>query len=821
MVRPGIIVPLFVALALALSSRAVAQTAQMGGKVVDENGVIVTGAKVTLSGPEFSLPAVAITDEAGRFLLTPVPPGTYELRVEKPGFYAYLAHSFALVQGAEPIEVILNHEREFGETVNVVYSAPVIDPQQVAAESTLHSEEIVEMPYPSTHDFRSALPLLPGVVKDNMGHVHLNGGAEDQAYYSLDGFNIGDPISGALQNRVSVDSLRKVSVQASRYSAEFGKGSAGILALETSQGDDHFRFLATNFLPSLQVDKKNLDINGWTPRATFSGPIVKGRAWFFNAADIQYDLSIIKELPPGADTGSRWEGSDLTRVQVNLTNRNILTSGFVYNFRDANHFGLSPRDPIETTRDQNSRFYFLNVKDQAFLAGGTVLEVGVAASRVSNDEQALGDKLYVIGPEGNSGNYFADINQEVNRVQAVASVLLRPLSWHGRHDLKFGIDVDDNQYRQFSIRRSLEVRNEQGVRVRTTSYAGDAHVKEDDAEFSAYVQDRWSPQERWIVESGLRLDWDRVLGDALFSPRLAVTYTPSRIRESKFSAGVGVFYDATNLGLLARGLDQTRTDTFYSQDGSEIIQGPVVSRYTVDRMTLQAPFSLNWSVGWEQKLPKSIYFATDFVRRHGRRAWAYSMAAPAGEQGAGEITYQLDSDQTQSYSYLEFTARRMFKEKYYTVFSYAHSSSTTSAVIDFSLENPIFSQQASGPRDWDTPNRFITWGLLPIPHFRKWTASYFLEWHTGFPYSVVNQELRLVGAPNSSRFPDYFALNLQIERRFRLLHYEWAFRIGFNNITGHDNPTVVNNNIDSPNFGQFSGSAGAAFVGRIRFLGRI
>ena len=808
-------------LVLALSIRANAQAVQLAGKVVDENGVIVTGAKLTLSGPETPSPVVAITDDAGRFLLPPLPAGTYELRVEKPGFYAYLAHSFALGQRSEPIEVVLNHQREFGETVNVVYSAPVIDPQQVAAESTLHAEEIIEMPYPATHDFRSALPLLPGVVKDNLGQVHLNGGAENQASYSLDGFNIGNPVSGTLQNRVSVDSLRKVRVEASRYSAEFGKGSAGLLALETSQGDDHFRFLATNFLPSLQVNKKNLDIEGWTPRANFSGPIAKGRAWFFNAADIQYDVSVVNELPAGADTGSRWEGSDLTRVQVNLTNRNILTSGFLYNFTDANHFGLSPRDPLETTRDVSSRYYFLNVKDQAFLAGGSVLEVGVAASRLNDDEQAMGDKLYIIGPEGNLGNYFADSNQEVNRLQVVANMLLRPLSWHGRHDVKFGIDADENQYRQFSLRRSFEVRDEQGIRVRTASFSGDPHLSEDNAEFSAYIQDRWLPQERWLVETGLRLDWDQVLGDALVSPRFAVTFTPVRIRDSKFSAGVGVFYDATNLGLLARGLDQTRTDTFYSQDGTEIIDGPIVSRYTVDRTTLQAPFSLNWSLGWEQKLPGTIYFATNFIRRHGHHAWAYSLAASGGEQGAREATYQLDSNETQSYSYLEFTARRMFREKYYTVFSYVRSSTRTSAVIDFSLENPIFSQQASGPQGWDTPNRFITWGLLPIPHIRKWTAAYFLEWHTGFPYSVVNQELRLVGAPNSYRFPDYFSLNLQFERRFRLLHYEWAFRIGFNNITGHENPTAVNNNIDSPNYGQFLGSAGAAFVGRIRFLGKI
>lgn len=814
---------IFTLLFLTLPFQAAAQTAQVSGKVVDENGVIVTGAKVTLSGSGTTSPIVAITDSAGRFLLPPLPEGIFELKVEKPGFYAYLSHSFALGQGTGPIEVVLNHQREFGETVNVVYSAPVIDPQQVSSENTLHAEEIIEMPYPSTHDFRSALPLLPGVVKDNLGHIHLNGGGENQAYYSLDGFNIGNPVSGTLQNRVSIDSLRKVRVEASRYSAEFGKGAAGVLALETSQGDDHFRFMATNFLPSLQVNKGNLDIEGWTPRANFSGPIVKGRAWFFNSADMQYDLTVFDELPAGADTNSSWQGSDLTRVQVNLTDRNILTSGFLFNFKDSGHFGLSPRDPMETTRDVNSRYYFLNIKDQAFLAGGSVLEVGIAASRLNEDELATGNKPYVIGPEGNSGTYFLDSSQKVDRLQFVASLLYRPLSWHGRHDLKFGIDAVDNGFEQFSLRRSIEIQDKQGVRVRTVDFYGNPHLSQGDAEFSAYFQDRWTPKERFLLEAGARLDWDQVLGEVLASPRFAFTYQPTRIPDAKFSAGVGVFYDAANLGLLGRGMDQVRADIFYSEDGSEIIAGPIVSRYVMNKEALRAPFSLNWSLGWEQKLPGAIYFATDFIRRHGRRAWAYSRTTSGGEPGAKEINYELDSNQTQSYSYIEFTARRMFKEKYYALISYARSGTRTSAVIDFSLENPVFSQQASGPMGWDTPNRLIAWGLLPVPvpHFRKWTAAYFLEWHTGFPYSVVTKELRLVGEPNSYRFPDYFSLNLQFERRFRLMHYEWAFRIGCNNITGHDNPTAVNNNIDSLNYGQFLGNPGRAFVGRIRFLGRI
>jgi hypothetical protein len=78
----------------------------------------------------------------------------------------------------------------------------------------------------------------------------------------------------------------------------------------------------------------------------------------------------------------------------------------------------------------------------------------------------------------------------------------------------------------------------------------------------------------------------------------------------------------------------------------------------------------------------------------------------------------------------------------------------------------------------------------------------------------------MVGAPNSSRFPDFFSLNLHVERRFRLWGHEWALRAGFNNLTGHHNPVAVVNNIDSAEFGTLSGGQGRVFTGRIRFLGR-
>jgi hypothetical protein len=63
-------------------------------------------------------------------------------------------------------------------------------------------------------------------------------------------------------------------------------------------------------------------------------------------------------------------------------------------------------------------------------------------------------------------------------------------------------------------------------------------------------------------------------------------------------------------------------------------------------------------------------------------------------------------------------------------------------------------------------------------------------------------------------------LNLHVEWTLRLFGYRFALRGGFNNITNHNNYTVVNNTFGSPLFGSFYGSDGRHFVARIRWLGR-
>src|SRR5262249_59914877 len=105
---------------------------------------------------------------------------------------------------------------------------------------------------------------------------------------------------------------------------------------------------------------------------------------------------------------------------------------------------------------------------------------------------------------------------------------------------------------------------------------------------------------------GFRLDRDDLLGGVSVSPRLATSILLTRNGDMKLSAGAGVFYDATNLGLLARGRDAQRLDVSYALDGRTLASSPILVSFQADEQMLKRPRVLNLDVGLEKKLPASF-----------------------------------------------------------------------------------------------------------------------------------------------------------------------------------------------------------------------
>ena len=788
--------------------------------VVDENGVAVPNARVTAAETITEQVLLGETDSAGRLRMQ-LPPGTWRFTVDRTGFYTFTTPDVnPTVNNA--VEISIHHHQSVGESITVSDVAPGIDPQQTARSDTLDSRDIINIPYPTTRDVRNVLAYMPGLVQEQAtNQVHIAGAAAYQTEYVLDGFTMNQPASGTFELRVSPDAVRRIDVESSRYAAQFGRASGGVLQLDTRTGDDHYRFSFVNFVPTFQATR-GIALNNWVPRATFGGPLKKGKAWFYLSQDAEVDNVIVKELLAAADRNLLWRVGDLAKVQYNITPGNVLSTSFVWNYLESPHSGISRFTPVSASTDQQRTSWLWNVRDQVMLPTKTLLDIGLAVSEFRDSLLPMGNADYIVNPLTVEGNFYRSALDRNRRVQGLASVYLPPVHGLGRHEIRLGIDESVVRFDETSTRNPTLVYDTNNLLTRKITFVNVPPFRVDNIASGIWAQDRWMPFDRFVVEGGIRADRDQIVPHTNASPRFAGTYTFGH-SQAKVSAGVGIFYDETRLNFITRPDQGQRLDYFYAKDGVTQLGPPAVTQFFVNRSTLESPRFLNWSLGMEKMLPGRIYGKFEFIDRRGIHGFTFVNTSPDPAAPGGN--FQLTNDSRDHYDGFTVTLRREFKNNHVILGSYTRSAARTNDALGFTLDNPIFGRQESGPLGWDAPNRFISWGWLPLTwlptHFlRTSDFAYSMEYRTGFPYDVVNNQQALVGLPNRARFPYYLTVNPAVEHVFSFMGYQFALRGGVDNITDNKNPVFVINNIDSPLYRTFSGTGHRTFNGRIRFLGK-
>ncbi|MEO7146043.1 MAG: carboxypeptidase regulatory-like domain-containing protein, partial [Bryobacteraceae bacterium] len=277
---------------------------RVSGEVVSDTNAPLDLASVTLvSSSGASAKFSAFTAPTGAFSIDLPAAGEYVVNAEHDGYFQLTGRHVTLSGGVNELRLVLTPLREVAQSVDVAASSTQIELDRATSHESMSGSDLLNIPYPTNQSLRNAMRVLPGLVQDNQGSIHLNGGAENQVLYTLDGFNVADPLTGNFDSRISVEAIQSMQVLSGAFSAEYGKGSAGVLEVNTKLGDDRLRYSATNFIPGL-TSEKGLHIGSWTPRLNFSGPIRKGRAWFSDSLTAQYDDTVIRELPRGQDSST-------------------------------------------------------------------------------------------------------------------------------------------------------------------------------------------------------------------------------------------------------------------------------------------------------------------------------------------------------------------------------------------------------------------------------------------------------------------------------------------------------------------------------------
>lgn len=800
-----------------------AASVTLSGHVVDENEAPVRDAQVT-AGSE-----TAKTDPDGGFHLSLPAPGDYRVGVERQGYYE-LKNQTVHIETTQEVTLIINSVREVFQSENVNEQTSPVDIGQSQNEERLTGTEINDIPYANSHSVRSSLLMMPGLVEDATGAMHVNGASENQVNYRLNGFNITNPISGNLQTDLAVEDIRAVDLYSAQFSPQYGKGSAGVLNISTENGTDAFHYTATDFIPGVSV-QQGLRLGNWYPRFGISGPIKKGKAWYSDSVDVAYTQGLILGLPRGQNTRSGLLGSNLLHTQVNLTSSNILYADFLVSLDSEGRVGLGALTPIPTTLSRHSHEYFTSVKDQAFFGHGTMVEFGYAHNEFFTGNTPQGDSLYVISTTGASGNNFLNSRQSATRDEGILHAYLPTFHFLGSHQIEAGIDGDRMHYDGSFDRTGYEVLGLSGQILSETVFPTPAAFGVSDIEMASWVLDTWRVSKRLQFTAGLRQDWDQRIASNGWSPRGSFSWSPFDSGRTRISGGFAITHDAVTMNFIGQPYDQTAYTTLYTTSGAPA--GPAApTTFTIGSAPLVLPRATNWNLNVDRQFGSSIFISAKYMRRRGTDEFAFANAlapnAPPsllplpGADAAG--VYQLTNLRRDDYDSVQAAVRQKLSGQYEWMVSYTRSRALSNAVLDFNAAEPLQVLPALVPMPWDAPNRLLAWAYFPLPQHaritKNWAVSALADMRSGFPFSVRDETGAIIGGVDSYRYPLNFDLELAIERTLTVRGHRFALRGGADNVTNSRNPTAVENVAGAPNYLQFLGYEGRHYVVRIRFFGR-
>ena len=139
-------------LAVGLLAGGIAFGASISGSVYDPSAAAVPEARVTLSNTATAAEIKAQTDAAGRYEFLSLVPGTYELRVEVPGFKAARRRPITLQSDTARQETVWLEVGQVSESLTVTAAGTprprVSTPQRIRVGGNLQATRLLRQPRP-------------------------------------------------------------------------------------------------------------------------------------------------------------------------------------------------------------------------------------------------------------------------------------------------------------------------------------------------------------------------------------------------------------------------------------------------------------------------------------------------------------------------------------------------------------------------------------------------------------------------------------------------------------------------------------------------
>lgn len=276
------------------------------GMVQDSSHAAMPNTNITLTNKGTGQVYEAKADEAGRFVISNVLPGTYDLKASAQGFRTTNKTDLGVTANTVTRADIAMEVGQLSEQVTVEASATALQTDKADTHTELNSKQVSNLPLPGYRNYQSLINLVPGATPAGLQNsvtdtpsrslaTNVNGTNKNNNMTRIDGassVNLWLPHhTGYVMPAEMVDT---VNVTTSAGDAEQGMAGGAAVTLLTKSGTNDFRgslfeyhdnqhLKARNFFQAKGVDKPLSIYNNYG--GTIGGPIKKNKLFFFYSFD--------------------------------------------------------------------------------------------------------------------------------------------------------------------------------------------------------------------------------------------------------------------------------------------------------------------------------------------------------------------------------------------------------------------------------------------------------------------------------------------------------------------------------------------------------
>ncbi len=215
--------------------------------VKDPKGNLVTDATVTVRDVAKGLERAATGDGQGGYSARLLPPGTYSVTVEAPGFSKIENTGVAItVGGLVELPVALSVAGGT-QVVEVSSQAELVETSRTSTTDTIGQRRIDNLPINGRNYINFTLTDSQ-VVRDNAPNtgaaptsgLNMSGQRARSNLVNVDGADATDNSVNGVRSTVSQEAVQEFQIITNSYSAEYGRAAGGVVNIITRSGSNAF-----------------------------------------------------------------------------------------------------------------------------------------------------------------------------------------------------------------------------------------------------------------------------------------------------------------------------------------------------------------------------------------------------------------------------------------------------------------------------------------------------------------------------------------------------------------------------------------------------